>query len=82
MAEIFTYILESLVDHSMYVGMSSNPEKRLSEHNRGKVYSTKRKIPWKIIYLKDFPDRSSARKHEKYLKSGAGRRFRKKHMGN
>ena len=82
MTEIFTYILESLVDRSMYVGMSSNPEKRLSEHNRGKVHSTKRKIPWKIIYLKDFPDRILARRHEKYLKSAAGRRFRKNIRGN
>ena len=78
----FVYILKSFFDGSQYVGMSSNPENRLLEHNRGKVRSTKKKVPWKIIYLKDFPDRASAREHEVYLKSAAGRRFRQKLLGN
>jgi len=39
------YVLESLVDGSHYVGMSQNEEKRLLEHNSGKVKSTKAKKP-------------------------------------
>jgi hypothetical protein len=44
------YILKSLIDGSHYVGMSDNPVRRLEEHNRGKVTSTKAKIPWEKIY--------------------------------
>lgn len=71
------YILKSLVDGSHYVGMSDNSERRLEEHNRGKVTSTKSKVPWAKIYEEECGSRIDARKREKYLKSAAGRRFRK-----
>ncbi len=71
------YILKSSVDSSFYVGMSDNTERRLSEHNVGKVKSTKYKRPWVKVYHEDFETREEARKKEKYLKSAAGRKFRK-----
>lgn len=71
------YILKSLTDGSYYVGMSDNTERRLEEHNRGKVTSTKSKIPWEKIYEEEYGNRIEARQREKYLKSAAGRRFRK-----
>jgi putative endonuclease len=74
---MFVYILESTVDHSQYVGMSENPLQRLKEHNAGAVRSTARKRPWIKIYLEECPNRLAAREREKYLKSAAGRRFRK-----
>ncbi len=74
---IYVYVLKSLKDDSKYVGMSANPEDRLKDHNRGKVKSTKSKIPWKIIHVESFKSRKEAREREKYLKSAAGRRFRK-----
>lgn len=74
---MFTYVLQSDVDGTQYVGMTENPDRRLTEHNNGMVFWTKRKKPWKRILLEDWPDRRSARKREKYLKSAAGRRFRK-----
>lgn len=74
---MFVYILESLIDGSHYVGLSATPDRRLAEHNKCKVQSTKAKCPWKRIYLEECLDRIDARKREKYLKSVAGRRFRK-----
>lgn len=74
---MFVYILESLLDGSQYVGMSDNPDIRLAAHNSGNVQSTQSKRPWKRIYLEECEDRVEARKREKYLKSAAGRRFRK-----
>ena len=58
--------------------MSAHPEKRLSEHNAGKVTSTKTGIPWKKVYHEEFETLEQARKREKYFKTAAGRRFRKK----
>ncbi len=57
--------------------MTSNIQKRITYHNNGKVKSTKSKIPWKIVYNETAINREDARKREKYLKSAAGRKFRK-----
>lgn len=74
---MFTYVLQSELDGTQYVGMTEHPDQRLQEHNIGMVYWTKRKKPWKRILLEEWPDRTTARTREKYLKSAAGRRFRK-----
>ena len=74
---MFVYILVSEIDGSMYVGMSEKPDERLISHNRGEVTSTQTKRPWKRIYIEEHKNRVDARRREKYLKSAAGRRFRK-----
>jgi len=78
---MFVYLLKSKVDGSQYVGMTSNLEQRLAEHNRGSVKSTKAKIPWQVLYYEEAENRILARVREKHLKSAAGRRFRKKLLG-
>ncbi len=60
-----------------YVGISDDPDTRLQDHNNGRVFSTKPYRPWVKTYVEMCVDRMSARKREKYLKSAAGRRFRK-----
>jgi putative endonuclease len=67
------YAIQSEVDQRIYVGFSSNLENRITEHNAGKTKSTKGYRPWKLIYQESQPDRQSARKREKYLKSGVGK---------
>ncbi|GHE52207.1 GIY-YIG nuclease family protein [Roseivirga thermotolerans] len=75
---MYVYILKSKKDQSQYVGMSQEPERRLQkEHNAGKVKSTKSKMPWEIVYTEYYHTIAEARQREKYLKSAAGRRFRK-----
>ncbi len=73
----YIYTLKSLKDGRLYTGMSKNPEKRLLEHNFGMTESTKYRRPLKIIYKEECGDRTTARKREKYLKSGVGREFLK-----
>lgn len=65
----FTYILESEVDGSFYIGQTNSIEKRLERHNKGYSKSTSSKRPWKLIFKKDFECRSEAMKMEKYLKN-------------
>ena len=50
----YVYILESEKSGRHYVGLTSNLKRRLTEHNEGKVKSTKRYRPWKIIYTEEF----------------------------
>jgi putative endonuclease len=75
------YIIKSLIDGSFYIGMTDNFERRLSEHNAGKVKSTKGKRPWELAYFEEIEGREAARAREKYFKSAAGRRFRKYKLG-
>ncbi|MBT8223205.1 MAG: GIY-YIG nuclease family protein [Eudoraea sp.] len=76
------YVLRSEQDGRFYVGMSSDVEKRIIAHNSGRTKSTKGYRPWKIIHLEDHPERTSARKREKYLKSGYGKQWLKKKYTN
>lgn len=77
----FVYILYSETKGRFYVGMTSNVERRLGEHNKGKTSSTKPYIPWRVVCVEEFETRIEAREREKYLKSAAGRRWRKNNLG-
>lgn len=72
---MFVYVIRSKKDGRFYVGMTENVEKRLCEHNAKKTKSTKGFIPWELFFTEIYPDRSSARVREKYLKSGYGKQW-------
>ena len=76
----FVYALKSSKDSRIYVGLSSNPEKRLLEHNRGETKSTKGYRPWVLIYKKFVGSRVDARKEEKRLKSGYAKELLKSNI--
>ncbi|PIS47999.1 MAG: excinuclease ABC subunit C [Elusimicrobia bacterium CG08_land_8_20_14_0_20_51_18] len=77
----FVYILTSLQDpQKIYIGKTSDLNKRLSEHNRGESQYTKTHVPWKIETYIAFADGKSAECFEKYLKSGSGFAFLKKRL--
>lgn len=68
----FIYILKSLKDNKHYIGMTQDIDTRLWYHNSGKVRSTKNRIPFKLLYSEEHPNRLVAREREKYLKSYKG----------
>ncbi len=76
------YILKSLKDSKTYVGSTTDMERRLGEHNAGKVTSTKPRRPLELIYTEKVDTIEQARKREHYLKSAAGRRWLKKMVFN
>jgi len=67
----FVYMLEN-VDGRHYIGITTDPERRLVEHNNGSTRSTRPFRPWKLIYSKDFETRKEACKREWYLKHSGG----------
>ncbi|HSA83732.1 MAG TPA: GIY-YIG nuclease family protein [Patescibacteria group bacterium] len=71
----YTYVLKSISYGTRYVGSAEDVNKRLIEHNAGKVRYTKGRRPWKLIYKESYKSRSEAMKREKFLKSGQGRNF-------
>ncbi|MFA6603389.1 MAG: GIY-YIG nuclease family protein [Patescibacteria group bacterium] len=80
--EYKVYVLRSLVDRTLYIGLTSDLARRLKEHNSGYVRWTKNHRPYVMVYSEETPDRPTARKREKWLKSGCGREFVKAFIGN
>ena len=74
MADWNVYILWSLKSPRTYTGISENIDRRCQQHNAGKVSSTKKYMPWKIIYSECAGAHGNALKREKYYKSSDGRR--------
>lgn len=64
----YLYLLKSKLDSKLYVGSTSDLRRRLSEHNAGKVLSTKSRIPFELRYYEAFFLESDARKRESPLK--------------
>ena len=76
----YVYILFSAKHKKSYVGMTNDLERRLLEHNLGYSPYTAKFGPWELLYTESFESGQDARKREKYLKSGVGRRWMKKNI--
>jgi len=60
---------------SYYVGQTGNPEDRLLRHNGGRSKSTKRGIPWVIVYEEKFESRVAACAREMEIKRKKSKEF-------
>ena len=70
-----TYILYSADFDRYYVGSTENIESRLTRHNNGMVISTKKYVPWKLVYTESFETRSEAFKRELQIKGKKSRKY-------
>ena len=77
----FVYILRC-ADNHLYIGCTNNLKDRIQRHNKGQVLATKDRLPVELIVYIVFRNKYLAYKFEKYLKSGSGRAFLKKHFLN
>ncbi|MBI5018804.1 GIY-YIG nuclease family protein [Candidatus Gottesmanbacteria bacterium] len=73
----YTYVLRSRKDNDLYIGFCNDLRRRINEHNKGGVNSTKHRRPFDLIYYEACLDEKKAIKREKYFKTGFGRRFLK-----
>jgi putative endonuclease len=64
----YVYLLKSKICDELYVGSTNDLKRRVAEHNEGKVESTKKKKPYKLIYYEAYEAEADARKREKMLK--------------
>ena len=76
----FVYIIESEDGAHFYVGITEDVDRRLVEHNSGKVSHTAKFRPWQLKTYIAFNDESKAFAFERYLKSGSGRAFAAKRL--
>ena len=64
----YCYILEC-ADRTYYTGWTTDPERRLKQHNQGiAARYTRSRLPVKIVYLEPQPDRTAAMKRERAIK--------------
>jgi predicted GIY-YIG superfamily endonuclease len=63
-----------------YIGTTSDLSERLKRHNADRSSHTNKCGPWEVIVAIQFKDVRKANAFERYLKSGSGRAFAKKHF--
>jgi len=71
----YIYVLRSKKDRNFYVGYTKDLKVRLELHNKGKVDSTKSRIPLKLVYYEACLNKDDALKRERYLKTNYGKRY-------
>lgn len=77
----FVYSLQSALKPDLYyIGLTTDLDRRIEEHNSGKSIHTNKFKPWALIVSISFTDRVKAEKFEKYLKTGSGRSFCERHF--
>ena len=63
-----------------YTGITTNLSSRLAEHNGGRCTYTARARRWEVVVSINFADRHRAIQFERYLKSGSGSAFARRHF--
>lgn len=75
----YVYILQC-ADGKPYTGCTDDLKARLERHEKGYVPATKGRRPISLSSYVAFRTKHTAFAFEKYLKSGSGRAFIKKHL--
>lgn len=77
----YTYILRSESDPTRhYMGRTADLNQRLAHHNGGMCKHTAKYRPWRIQCYFAFDSEAVALRFERYLKSGSGRAFARRHF--
>jgi putative endonuclease len=80
-AKCCVYVLRSRADPTRYyTGVTSDWRARLEAHNAGRCLHTANGQPWQIDVVVEFADERRAVAFERYLKSGSGCAFAKRHL--
>jgi len=75
------YVYSLKCKDGYYIGCTDDLENRFERHRKGRVPATANRLPVKLdFYFAMINDKYKAFKFEKYLKSGSGRAFIKRHF--
>ena len=77
----YVYIIRSISHpEERYIGTTDDLDDRLARHNRGGYKHTTHHRPWQLDVVTGFADRARAAAFERYLKTGSGFSFAKRHF--
>lgn len=71
----YTYVLLSERDGRFYTGSTGDLRTRFRDHNAGRVHSTAYRRPLKLLYYEACLSVGDARRRERFLKTGRGKRY-------
>jgi putative endonuclease len=71
----YCYILYSSKLDKYYVGSTTDMQRRLEEHNRGKEKFTKTGMPWLLVHKEIFEEIKQARQRELQIKKMKSRKY-------
>ena len=75
----YVYLLKSQRFNETYVGITSNLRQRFTDHNAGRSKHTSKYRPWDLIVYTAFTSKKKAIAYERYLKTGSGIAFLRRH---
>ena len=73
-ARYFVYAIKSLATGRIYIGQTGDLERRIREHNAGRVKSTLKDRPWSLLAWEAFPSWKEAMYLEWEIKRSKGHR--------
>jgi predicted GIY-YIG superfamily endonuclease len=74
------YIYSLKCKDGYYIGCTNDLKERMNKHKKGYIVATKNRLPIRLEFYFAIEDKYKAFNFEKYLKSGSGRAFLKKHF--
>lgn len=74
----YVYVLK--YPKQFYTGSTRNLRKRIYEHKNNKVFSTKNRGAFKLVYYEACESEKDARLREEYLKTAWGKRYLKNRL--
>ena len=60
---------------NFYIGVTTDIDRRLAEHNRGQNTSTKKRGPWRLVYTEKHPSSIIAKRREYEIKQKKRRAY-------
>lgn len=75
----YVYLPKSQRFNETYVGITSNLRQRFTDHNAGRSKHTSKYLPWDLIAYTAFTSKKKAIAYERYLKTGSGIAFLRRH---
>ena len=77
----FVYVMKNDdIPPRYYTGLASDVGARLASHNAGQCPHSGKHRPWHLDVVIKFADEARAVRFERYLKSGSGCAFAKRHL--
>ncbi len=78
----YAYVIESGKDGQWYTGVISDLKARLRSHLKEQVRSTHYRRPFRLVYYEACLSEADAKRRERYLKSGRGKRYLKQRLAS
>ncbi|MEI6649943.1 MAG: GIY-YIG nuclease family protein [Candidatus Moraniibacteriota bacterium] len=76
----YVYILRSKKDNDFYIGSTGDLKRRMKEHNRGVVESTRHRRPLELLCYEAYNYKEEAQARERFLKSSDGKKDLRKRL--